>query len=261
MKQINRDALLFAFVALIASWFWPEHAWAWGLVALHTTAVANSFKVEVMQAAHCLNAPQTLACTSTTTATVPGLASTAGISVGMAVSGTNWPAGVTVKSVDSATQITTSAAPTAAVTSITVTGDALKILLVKTTPTRTYDGTQSNVGTPGIGTPGVANVGTDETSGTGYTSGGAALTNVTPVLSTATAIADFNPDPSWTSASFSCTDAIIYNTTTRLGGAAAPLNGRVLSNHDLGGTQTVTSGTLTLVMPTPDASNAIIRIG
>jgi hypothetical protein len=33
-----------------------------------------------------------------------------------------------------------------------------------------------------------------------------------------------------------------------------------VSVHSFGGTQTVTAGTLTLVFPTPDATNAIIRI-
>jgi hypothetical protein len=33
-----------------------------------------------------------------------------------------------------------------------------------------------------------------------------------------------------------------------------------VSVHDFGGTQTVASGTFSLVFPTPDSSNAILRI-
>jgi len=56
------------------------------------------------------------------------------------------------------------------------------------------------------------------TSGTAYTAGGAALTNVTPVASSTTAYTDFS-DVSWTSASFTANAALIYNTTTGTGTA------------------------------------------
>jgi hypothetical protein len=36
--------------------------------------------------------------------------------------------------------------------------------------------------------------------------------------------------------------------------------GRTISVHDFGGTQTVTSGTLTLTMPTADQTNGLLRI-
>lgn len=229
-----------------------------------TTAFCTSAKVELMQATHCFNA--TLAITATsgnTTFTLTSLASTAGIAVGMAVTGTNITAGAVVASVDSATQITMSKASGAApgANTTTFTADAFKILLIKITPGRTFDGTQTNVGTPGSGGPTATNVGTDEVTGTGYTSGGTALTNVTPSIpSGTTAITNFSPNPSWTASSFSTTAAIIYNNSTRLGAGATPLNGRTISVHDFGGTQTVASGTFTAVMPTADATNAILRI-
>jgi hypothetical protein len=74
------------------------------------------------------------------------------------------------------------------------------------------------------------------------------------------ATASFSPNPSWTSATISTTAGVIYNSSTRLGAAATPLNGRSVSVHDFGGTQTVTGGTLTLVMPTNNGTNAILRI-
>jgi hypothetical protein len=234
------------------------------LFSLATTAVCNSAKVEFMQGAHCLNATLSgLAGAGASGAfTVTGLASTAGISVGMAFTATNAAAGAVVASIDSATQVTVSKAHTGIITSGTIafTGDVLKLVLIKVSPVRTFDGTQTNAGTPGTSAASTSNIGTDEASGTGYTSGGITLTNVTPVLSSTTAVLDFNPDPSLTSATISTTAGVIQNTTARLGAAATPLSGRTISVHDFGGTQTVTAGTMTFVMPTPDNANAIVRI-
>jgi hypothetical protein len=231
-----------------------------------TTAFCTSAKVELLEAGHCFLATQTgiTGTTSNTVFTITGLASVVGLAVGMAVAGTNIPAGAVIASIDSTTQVTMSKAATgAAGSSISFTADVFKILLIKISPTRTFDGTQTNVGTPGAGSPTTSNVGTDEVSGTGYTSGGTALTNVspsTPGPTTTTAVTSFSPNPSWTSASFSTAAGIIYNSSTRLGAAAAPLNGRTISVHDFAGTQTVSSGTFTVVMPTVDSNNAILRI-
>jgi hypothetical protein len=236
-----------------------------------TTAFCNSAKVELMLGGHCLYASQSgVAATGSSSAfTLTSIASAnvAAVAVGMTVTGTNVAAGAVVASVDSATQITVSKAHTGSVTSIGIQGDVLKMLLIKVTPDHTFAGTSTNVGTPGTGTPGVTNVGTDQASGTGYTSGGVTLTNVTPTLSSTTAIANFSPNPAWTTATFSATAAIIYNTTVRLGhangitpNASGSAINRTISVHDFGGTQSVSSGTFTVVMPTADASNAILRI-
>lgn len=230
-----------------------------------TTGVCDSWKAEIMMSGHCFNATQSGVTVTNTSgqATLTGLASTAGLAVGMAVTGTGVAAGSIIRSIDSASQVTMSANSTSAVTSVTFTGDIMKMLLIKVSPARTFDHTQTNVGTPGTGTPSATNVGIDETSGTGYTSGGLALTNVSPSLPgnpTTTATVSFSPNPSWTSASFSATAAIVYNSSTRLGGAATPLNGRTAEVLDFGGTQTVTSGTFTVLMPTNDGSNAVLRI-
>jgi hypothetical protein len=229
-----------------------------------TTGICNSWKVELMQAGHCFNAVLTQTASMHTNDTVDGMASTAGIAVGMAVTGTSIAANTVVASITSATAIKVYPNATGTTTnSVTFTGDAFKIALIKVSPARVFDNTQTNIGTPGSGTPSATNLGTDEVVGTGYVSGGFALTNVNPSLPgnpTTTATTSFSPNPSWTSATISTTAAIIYNNSTRVGAAAAPLNGRTVSVHDFGGTQTVTSGTLTLVMPTNDGSNAIIRI-
>lgn len=236
-----------------------------------TTAFCNSAKVELLQTGHSLFATATGLAGAGVSGqfTLTGLASTAAVCLGMAATGTGVAAGAIVASIDSSSQVTVSKAHTGTVTTGTIafTADVLKMLLIKVTPSTTFAGTQTNVGTPGTGASSVTNVGTDETSGTGYTSGGTTLTNVTPTLNSTTAITNFSPNPNWTTASFSATAAIIYNTTVRIGhangitpNASGSAINRSISVHDFGGTQTVTSGTFTVVMPTADASNAILRI-
>jgi hypothetical protein len=87
-------------------------------------------------------------------------------------------------------------------------------------------------------------------SGT-YAAGGGALTNVTPTTSGTTAFTDFD-DITFTSATITAFGALIYNDT-----AAGDPSVVVL---DFGGAKTSTSGDFQIVVPTADASNAIIRI-
>jgi len=91
---------------------------------------------------------------------------------------------------------------------------------------------------------------TNEASGTGYTATGNTITSVTPVLSTDTAVCDF-ADTSWTTASFTARGALIYNSS---------VSNKAVLVLDFGADKTVTSGTFTIVFPTADASNAILRI-
>lgn len=134
-------------------------------------------------------------------------------------------------------------------------GLTYKMLLIKAAPSGTYDQTLANVGTPGTGTPSTTNVGTDEVSGTGYTTGGFTLTNVNPALSSNVATTSFSVNPSWAGATFSATSAVIYTNDATLGSA-----GRTVGNYDFGGTQTVSSGTFTVVIPANASGTAIIRI-
>jgi hypothetical protein len=92
---------------------------------------------------------------------------------------------------------------------------------------------------------------TNEISGTGYTAKGNALTSVTPVLSTDTAVCDF-ANTSWTSASFTANGCLIFNDDAAGDPAVCAIA--------FGGDKTVTSGTFTIEFPTADASNAIVRI-
>ena len=94
------------------------------------------------------------------------------------------------------------------------------------------------------------------TSGTAYTAGGEALTNVTPVSSSTTAYTDFSPDVSWTDASFTANAALIYNTTTGTGTGTTDAVAAIA----FGGDKTATSGTFTIQFPAAAASTAILRI-
>jgi len=89
------------------------------------------------------------------------------------------------------------------------------------------------------------------TSGSAYSAKGNALTSVTPVLSSDTAVCDFS-DTSWTSASFTANGCLIFNDTATGDPACCAIA--------FGGDKTVSSGTFTIQFPTADASDAIIRI-
>ena len=89
------------------------------------------------------------------------------------------------------------------------------------------------------------------TSGSAYSAKGNALTSVTPVLSSDTAVCDF-ADTSWTSASFTANGCLIFNDTATGDPACCAIA--------FGGDKTVSSGTFTIQFPTADASDAIIRI-
>jgi len=88
-------------------------------------------------------------------------------------------------------------------------------------------------------------------NGNGYTTKGAALTNVTPALSGDTAVCDF-ANISFTSASFTANGCLIFNDTAA--------NDPSVCAIAFGGDKTVTNGTFTIEFPAADASNAILRI-
>jgi hypothetical protein len=98
---------------------------------------------------------------------------------------------------------------------------------------------------------------TNETSGTGYSAGGQALTNVDPATSGTTAYTDF-ADETWSTASITARGALIYNSTPNTTSIAVTNPSVVVL--DFGADKTSTAGDFTVVFPTADASNAIIRI-
>ncbi len=91
---------------------------------------------------------------------------------------------------------------------------------------------------------------TGEISGTGYSAGGSALTNVDPTSSGTTGFCDFD-DLTFTTATITARGALIYNSTN---------GNRAVVVLDFGSDKTSTAGDFTIVFPTADASNAIIRI-
>ena len=89
------------------------------------------------------------------------------------------------------------------------------------------------------------------TSGSAYSAKGKALTSVTPVLDSSTAVCDFS-DVSWTSASFTANGCLIFDDSATGDPAVCAVA--------FGSDKTVSSGTFTIQFPAADASNAIVRI-
>jgi hypothetical protein len=91
---------------------------------------------------------------------------------------------------------------------------------------------------------------TNEVSGTGYSAGGGTLTNIDPTTSGTTAFIDF-ADLTFSTATITARGALIYNSTN---------GNRTVCVLDFGSDKTSTAGDFTIVFPTADASNAIVRI-
>ena len=68
----------------------------------------------------------------------------------------------------------------------------------------------------GAGTTAYAD--SNQVSGTGYSAGGNTLTNVTPTVSSTTALTDF-ADTTWSSSTITARGALIYNSSTTAGSA------------------------------------------
>lgn len=89
----------------------------------------------------------------------------------------------------------------------------------------------------------------DEVTGTGYTAGGSALVPTVPVSGNTTAFINF-ANVSWSSSSFTCRGALIYNSNTSA--AVAVLN--------FGSDKTTSNQTFTVTFPAATADTAVIRI-
>jgi hypothetical protein len=96
---------------------------------------------------------------------------------------------------------------------------------------------------------------TNEVGASGsYSAGGGALTRISPTTSGTTAFTDF-ADLTFTTATITARGALIYNTTP-----THTYTNPVVVVLDFGSDRTSTAGDFTIVFPTADASNAIIRI-
>lgn len=121
-------------------------------------------------------------------------------------------------------------------------GNTFKLALIKPAAAGTYGAASTNYSD--------ITGNSDEASGSGYSSGGAALTSVDPTTSGTTAYGDFN-DLTFSTVTLSAIGSMIYNSTN--GNRAVILN-------DFGATYTATAGDFTIVFPAPAAATAIIRL-
>jgi hypothetical protein len=92
---------------------------------------------------------------------------------------------------------------------------------------------------------------TNEVVGPGYVAGGVTLAGYTAGTSGTAAWFDWTTDPSWPAATLTARGALIYNSSR---------SNKAVAVIDFGADKTSTSGSFTVVLPTPDAANAIIRI-
>jgi hypothetical protein len=125
------------------------------------------------------------------------------------------------------------------------TGDAFKLALYGTAASFTAATT--------------AYTATNEVAASGsYAAGGGTLTNITAVNTGTTAFTDF-ADLTFTTATITAYGAMVYNSTPNTTSSAGLTNPCVVI-LDFSGAKTSTAGDFTIVFPTADATNAIIRI-
>ncbi len=129
---------------------------------------------------------------------------------------------------------------------VTTTGHVFKAALIKGTPTGTYGAASTNY----------SNVtgNADEASGTGYTAGGFAWTaaqNISPASTGTTSFWSWSVNPSWTTATFTAAGTMFYNSSA---------SNQAVYVGDFGGNQSVSAGTFTIILPSNDSVNAVLRL-
>lgn len=211
-----------------------------------TTAFCSSFKQQLMRGQHSLTTTGFVSSTATAASTVNYTAvdtTTMGlIREGFTFTGTNVGASSAVLAIVGAQAFTSTVASTGAVGNLTFTNpQAASYKLAMYTSSATLDATTT------------AYSATNEASGTGYSAGGSALTfsAAMPSLTTTVAWMDF-ADLVFSTATVTARGCEIYNSY----GA----QNRACSVHDFGADKTSTAGDFTIIFPTPDSSNAILRI-
>ncbi len=118
----------------------------------------------------------------------------------------------------------------------------LKLALIKPSPTGTYGAATTNYSD--------ITGNTDEATGTNYTAGGQNLDSATITLSGTTAFVDF-ADEVFSNLTISAGGAIIYNSSA---------SNKAIAIFAFSSTVSSTAGDFTVIFPTADASNAVIRI-
>lgn len=110
------------------------------------------------------------------------------------------------------------------------------------------------VGTYDASTTGYANMtgnGDELPNGNGYTTGGFALTNTTPVAVNHKACTTPSANAVWANSTFSTRGCLAYNSTKA---------NRCWFVYDFGGDISVVAGTLTIGMPVNDDTHALTRV-
>ena len=118
----------------------------------------------------------------------------------------------------------------------------LKVALIKSSMSGTYGAATANYSD--------VTGNSDEATGTNYSAGGQNLDGAAITLSGTTAIVDFT-DEVFSNLTLTARGCIIYNSSA---------SNKAIAVFDFGGNVSATSGDFTIVFPTADASNAVIRI-
>lgn len=125
-------------------------------------------------------------------------------------------------------------------------GNVFKLALIKSTPTGNYGAASTNYSE--------ITGNSDEVSGTGYSAGGFAWTaaqNITPAASGTSATWSWSVNPSWTGATFSTDGCEIYNSSA---------SNKAVYVGTFGGTQSVSAGTFTVILPANTVGNAVLQL-
>ena len=128
--------------------------------------------------------------------------------------------------------------------------DTFRVALIKETPTGTF----------GAATVAYSELGSDQASGSGYTStfdtvstgAQAAIATGYPQMDGTTAVMDFD-DAVFTSVTVQADGCILYNPN-------ADSAANVIAVFDFGGTVSATAGDFTIQFPAPGASTSILRL-
>lgn len=123
-------------------------------------------------------------------------------------------------------------------------GHVFKAALIIPAPTGVYGAASTNY----------SNLTTDEVTGTGYTAGGFAWTaaqNITPATSGTGAYWSWSVNPSWTSVTISTGGCLFYNSSA---------GNRACYVGSFGGTETVTAGTFTILLPTNGVGTSVLQL-
>ena len=106
------------------------------------------------------------------------------------------------------------------------------------------------VATANLGADTTVYTSTGEASGTNYSAGGIALTNITPLSSGTTGYWSFD-DATFTNVTLSCAGALIYNSTN---------GNRAVCVLSFGNTITKSASNLVITFPPMGATDSVLRI-